>query len=65
MAGVAVGHSILLGGPGFPAATPSHVLLRMWRVSLPLSETSIDDLPCVDDIPLNAATADTHDLYRS
>ena len=25
---------------------------------------SIDDLPCVDDIPLNAATADTHDLYK-
>ena len=56
MAGAAVGHSILLGGPGFPYLHPAlyaHLALHT------LSPDEIGDLPCSDDIPLTASTFDT------
>ena len=56
MVGAAIAHSLLLGGPGFPVLHPAvcaHLALH------PVDPESISDLPCADDIPLNAATFDT------
>ena len=56
MAGAAIAHSLLLGGPGFKVVHPavySHLALR------PFDLLNCSDLPCADDIPLNAATEDT------
>ena len=59
MAGAAIGHSILLGGPAFPVLHPTIYSSLVGRVVDP---ADIEDLPCSDDIPLNAATADTKNL---
>lgn len=59
MAGAAVAHSLLLGGPGFPVLHPAvyaHLSIRS------VDPEDVLDYPCADDIPLNAATVDTKDL---
>ena len=59
MLGAAVAHSLLLGGPGFPVLHPAiYAHLALCRVD----PECVADLPCADDIPLNAATFDTKDF---
>ena len=61
MAGAAVGQSILLGGPSFPYLHPAiyaHLAVRT------LEPGEVVDLPCAEDVPLNAATADLKDLIE-
>ena len=54
-------HSILLGGPGFPFLHPA-VYAFMGAHKLKID--SVTDLPCAEDIPLNASTADTNELIE-
>lgn len=59
IAGAAVAHSIILGGPGFAVLHPAiyaHMAIQDPEVM------DVSDLPCADDIPLNSATSDTIDL---
>ena len=59
MAGAILGHSILLGGPGFPFLHPAvyaHLALHT------LGPDEVSDLPCAEDIPLTADTYDTKEL---
>lgn len=61
MAGAAIAHSVLLGGPGFPVIHPAVYAYLSIRVVDP---ENVSDHPCAEDIPLNAATADTKDLIN-
>lgn len=59
MAGAAIAHSLLLGGPGFPVLHPAvyaHLSLQV------VEPEDVSDHPCAEDIPLNLATKDTKDL---
>lgn len=59
MAGAAVAHSLLLGGPGFSVLHPA-VYAHLALCSI--DPENVIDLPCADDIPLNAATYDTKEF---
>ena len=59
IAGAAVAHSIIFGGPGFEVLHPAiyaHMAIQDPEVM------DFLNLPCADDIPLNLATSDTKDL---
>ncbi len=56
IAGIALGHSMLTGGPiHHPAIHPG--LYRYLSLDA-MVEISFDDLPMIEDIPLNAQTGD-------
>lgn len=57
MVGTMIAHSVLLGGPGFPCIHPA---MFEWMVDP--SKELVEDLPTVEDIPLNAANMDLIDL---
>lgn len=60
MAGAAVAHSLLLGGPGFRLIHPAvyaHLAIKTLD-----PEQEFLDFPCAEDVPLNAATEDTKKL---
>jgi hypothetical protein len=55
MAGAAIAHSLLLGGPGFPLLHPAvYAYMSISEINL----ENIADQPCAEDIPWNAATDD-------
>lgn len=61
MAGAAVAHSILSSGLGFPFFHPA-VYAHLAVQPLDSSNINVSDLPCAEDIPLDAATADLKQL---
>ena len=55
MAGLAISHSILLGGPGFRCLHPA---LYSYVTQSKSSSCAVEDMPCADDIPMNTSTQD-------
>ena len=57
MAGAAIAHSLVLGGPGFGVIHPA-----VYSHLVALAPENVSDFPCADDIPLNAASNDTKEF---
>ena len=67
IAGAAVAHSILLGGPGFPTLHPAvyaHLARNTELYYSNAENVAIADFPCADDIPLNLSTIDMKDFIN-
>ena len=60
LAGAAIAHSVLLGGPGFPCLHPA----MYSHLALAWNEDSVQDMPCAEDIPINCTTADLVSLIE-
>ena len=60
IAGTAVAHSILSGGPGFACLHPA--IYSQLAVHAILDE--VEDMPCAEDIPTNASTIDMLSLIE-
>lgn len=61
IAGVAIAHSILQGGPGFSCLHPALYRYIITQTSEDYS-CDVEELPCVEDIPRNASTEDLVDF---
>ena len=60
IAGAAIAHSVLLGGPGFPCLHPA----MYSQLALAWNEDSVQDMPCAEDIPISCTTADLVSLIE-
>ena len=61
IAGTAVAHSILSGGPGFPCLHPA---VYSQLTVLSILDDDVEDMPCADDIPRDASTMDMISLIE-